>query len=74
MGNKQPGSRPSLVKYVNSSVWRHANKTLWHGDIKLKYWVHTRSHLHGVARTTRGSSSTLSNQPGILKSEACVVC
>lgn len=37
MGNKQPGSRPSLVKYVNSSVRHRVNKTFWHRDIKLKY-------------------------------------
>lgn len=37
MANKQPGSRPSLVKYVNSSVRPHINKTFWRGDITLKY-------------------------------------
>jgi len=44
MGNKQPGSRPSLVKYVNSSVRQCVNKPSWNGNIKLKNKVHTRTH------------------------------
>lgn len=36
MGNKQPGSRPSLVKYVMLSVSLHVSKTLGQKDIKIK--------------------------------------
>lgn len=58
-GNKQLGSRPSPVKYANSSTWHRPNKTLWQADIKLKYWSLAQAPR---TRFGRGAGSTQPSQ------------